>query len=255
VIRLGYVAYLNALPLVFGLDTDTRCSLSARPPAQLARDLVDGGCDVALVPIAALIGRPALGWIEGLCIGADGPVASVTLYVRSGRRARLRRIALDRHSRTSQLLVKIIVHELWGWERADIEYFEADPRAAIADESCDAVLAIGDLALRWGELAGFEASDLAAEWRELTGLPFVFALWVAPRELLEREPWIGDMLHGALAAGERGVHDIAEREAPRRGLEVELAKNYLQRRICYRMTPGHVEGMAAFLERAAPWNP
>lgn len=113
-IRVGVVSYLNARPLVDDLGGDERLHLVAAPPAEVADMLASGRIDMGLVPSVALLGIPDAKWIPGLCIGADGPVESVLLYVRndaSGRPVAAHRVALDRHSRTSQVLTRILLEE------------------------------------------------------------------------------------------------------------------------------------------------
>jgi chorismate dehydratase len=89
----------------------------------------------------------------------------------------------------------------------------------------DAVLLIGDRAMR-ACLPGFvHAYDLGQEWHDWVGLPFVYAVW-AVRPGVE----LGDVtsaLHEAKRRGCRACGVIAQREAPLLGLDAGFCRRYL----------------------------
>ncbi|HZL99446.1 MAG TPA: MqnA/MqnD/SBP family protein, partial [Planctomycetota bacterium] len=99
-VRLGSVPYLNARPLVAGLDRERGVELSEAPPSELARQLRAGRLDAALASAVELLRDPPLGWIAGPAIASRGPVASILLFVR-GPPAAVRSLALDRSSLTA----------------------------------------------------------------------------------------------------------------------------------------------------------
>lgn len=71
-------------------------------------------------------------------------------------------------------------------------------------QEAEAAVLIGDAALRAnlldGPRFGLQVHDLGALWKEWTGLPFVFAVWAARRDYLEREPDLTREVHQAFLA-------------------------------------------------------
>ena len=94
----------------------------------------------------------------------------------------VRSCALDRSSRTSAALIQIIFREFLGFEPEWMP-FEPDLRAML--DTNEAALLIGDPAMVFPREA-LRVYDLASLWREHTGLGFVFAMWMAGRDAVER---------------------------------------------------------------------
>jgi len=208
--RYGAVSYLNAKPLLEGLEP-----LALETPARLAGRMQRGELDVALLPVAAGEAQ-ALPRVGGLGIAAEGRVDSVLVFV---RRNPVRTIRLDPASRTSRILARLIWRERFGLDPEPID----DPHEA------DAELVIGDPALdREGP-----SIDLAAEWTEWTGLPFVFAAWYG-------DPAAAPALARAYARGRARLESYASGE--------RLA--YLRDRIRYEIGEREEAGLARFLELA-----
>jgi len=157
-VRFGAVRYLNAKPLIEGLDP-----LVLDTPARLAERMERGELDVALLPVAAGETQ-GLARVGRLGIAAEGRVDSVLVFV---AHEPVRTIRLDPASRTSRILARILFRERYGIDPRPVEEGEAD-----------AELVIGDAALD----RGGAAIDLAAEWTDWTGLPFVFAAWYGDPE-------------------------------------------------------------------------
>jgi hypothetical protein len=94
-VRLGAVGYLNARPLVVGLNRSPRFTLRYDVPSECARLLHAGDIDVGLVPSIEYTRGNAYRIVPDLAIMSDGPVASVALFstrpiadIRSTRRSR-----------------------------------------------------------------------------------------------------------------------------------------------------------------------
>jgi chorismate dehydratase len=177
VIRLGAVEYLNARPLVVGLDHNPAFDLRFDIPAQCAALLHSGAIDVGLIPsIEYLRGDPYC-IVPDLAVASRGAVASVALYTRRAT-ADIRSIALDTSSRTSVALVKVLCARVFGIEPT----FESHgPDLAAMLERADGALLIGDRALLQppvsDPLAPLAKIDLGETWTRATGLPFVYAFW------------------------------------------------------------------------------
>ena len=114
-----------------------------------------------------------------------------------------------------------------------------------ADEvEADAVLLIGDRAMR-ASLPGFaHAYDLGQEWHDWTGLPFVYAVWAARRDV-DLGP-VAAALIEAKARGRARVAEIAHREAPRLGLDAGFCRRYLTNIIYFDLGPHELAGLRRF---------
>ena len=116
----------------------------------------------------------------------------------------------------------------------------------------DAVLLIGDRAMK-ACLPGFGYSyDLGAEWFDRTGLPMVFAVWaVRPGvDLGEVEQAFGKAKRFGLSRA--GV--IAEREAKALGLDPGYCRRYLDTLIRYDLGEPELAGMRRFYQLTSELN-
>lgn len=229
--RVGSVPYLNAKPLIHGIEA------LLEVPSRLADGFAAGRYDVALLPVFEVLQRGAGAVVDGIAIAADGPVESVILCHREPL-GKIRRIHLDPSSRTSTHLLEVLVRRHWDLE-ATMVLREPDPDAAR--------LLIGDpaLAFRRGAGEGWHFTDLAAAWKDWTGLPFVFAVW-AIRFPGERARAIADALRETAAAGLAARGHIAERED-----DPQAALDYLTQRIRYAMGGGEKAGLMRFRDELA----
>jgi chorismate dehydratase len=244
-IRLGAVAYLNARPLVYGLELKTSLfSLRFDTPSKCASLLHENAIDVGMIPsIEYLRGHEGYRLAPGLSITSDGPVASVALFCRTPLEA-VRTIAADISSRTSNTLLRILCVERFG---IDPEFVPMAPDAAAMLRRCDAALIIGDPALFLDtEAQGVRKVDLGDEWTSLTRLPFVWAFWAG------RPGMISDVTVTALtaardagvAASDRIAKDYcgAERAA--------VGRTYLRDNIRYSLGDREQAGLRRFYELA-----
>src|SRR5215212_8084637 len=175
-VRLGAVGYLNARPLVYGLENHPeRFDLRYDIPSECARLLHAHEIDLGLIPsIEYLRGPVPYHLVPGPAVTSRGPVASVAIYTRRDPKD-IRTIAMDTSSRTSVALATVMLHR-----KFDVTA-EPAPMAPDLDtmlQHADAALIIGDTALFLDhEAAGAVKVDLGDEWTAMTGLPFVYACW------------------------------------------------------------------------------
>ena len=173
-IRLGAVSYLNAKPLVYGLEAEPRFDVRFDVPAQCAELLHAGDIDLGLIPsIEYLRGGPdAYRVAPGVAIASQGPVASVALYTRRDPRD-VRSVAMDTSSRTSVALSAVLLKRAYGVQPTAMD---VAPNLAVMLARADAALLIGDVALMLADGAeGATKIDLGEVC--CTGLPFVYAFW------------------------------------------------------------------------------
>lgn len=168
--KLGAVPYLNALPLTHYLKE--RPILA--PPAALARLLRIGEVDIATAPIVTYFENPHYTLVPGICIGSRGPVQSVKLFFSSPDTTveNVKTIYLDVESKTSALLLKILLQFKFGRNLDDITFYHPLPPREV-----EAQLLIGDKAMK--EIPVSAPLDLGETWTDWTGLPFVYAAWIS----------------------------------------------------------------------------
>jgi chorismate dehydratase len=186
IVRLGAVEYLNARPLVQGLELKTgRFSLRFDVPSKCAALLHENAIDVGMIPsIEYLRGPNPYRIVRDVGIVSDGPVASVALFA-TGPLEKVRTIAADTSSRSSVGLLHILCFEAFG---IDPEFVPMPPNIDDMLRQCDAALVIGDTALYLDhENRGLQKIDLGEHWTRLTGLPFVWAFWAGRPGVLTKE--------------------------------------------------------------------
>jgi chorismate dehydratase len=240
-VRLGVVSYLNAEPLVSGLEGDPAFELVRDIPSRVAERLHSGDVQLGMIP-SVEYARGDYALVPGVAIASNGPVRSVRLLLRRPL-MEVRRVALDRSSRTSQALARVILRERLG---RDPEYVEMGPDPALMLEVADAALVIGDPAL-YLELPG-QSLDLGAEWTAATGLPFVYAFWAGRPGAIDA----GGVrrLQAALEHGRSRLGTIA---ADYNGLgagKAALGESYLRDNVVYRLGEEELSGLREFYARA-----
>ncbi|MEW4455969.1 menaquinone biosynthesis protein [Bremerella sp. JC817] len=244
--RVGAVRYLNTKPLVHGLDdADTPFSLTFDYPSHLADQLALGLLDVALIPSIEYFLGDGYRIITDACIGCLGPVWSVKIFFRTPPE-QVRTLALDEGSRTSAALAKILLAERLGVR----PQLQALPLGSdMRDCEADAILLIGDRAIHPPAIDAVEVWDLGETWVQWTGLPFVFAMWVA-RPGIQTEAISQALMH-ARNGGLDNLQMIAEREAPKHRLTTSECFHYFHDNLHFTLGPQEKAGLKRYYELAA----
>jgi chorismate dehydratase len=181
-IRVGAVSYMNTRPLIYGLEKSPireKIELQVDYPSQLAKKLLKGEIDLGLVPVAVIPSLPESHIIGDVCIGCNGPVASVCLFSEVPVE-QIEEVWLDPQSRTSVALVQILLRRYWNVLPRFLEASEDSYRKKISGTT--AGLVIGDRAFEQRRESQY-VYDLGEAWKAYTGLHFVFAAWVSTKEL------------------------------------------------------------------------
>jgi len=248
-VRVGAVSYLNAKPLYYKLDEFApEVRLSMEVPSRLAELLASGDLDLGLIPSVEYLRGASRGYriLPGFAIAARGPVRSVKLFSRVPME-RIERLALDDGSRTSQALARVWLDARHGVRPRLIESLPLGVSAL--ESTADAVLVIGDRAMKVPDEPFHEVVDLAEAWRELTGLPFVFALWVA-REGAELGA-LPKALERSRREGLAHADELARLHGPRLGLDFQTCHDYLTRVLSYDLGEPELAGLRRFAQMAA----
>ena len=243
--RIGAVSYLNTKPLIYGLGEHLPgAELVLDLPSRLADRLAAGELDVALIPSVEFLRGRGLAIVSDACIACRGPVRSVRVLFRKPPHE-VRTLALDEGSRTSAALAQVLLAERFGIRPARTQL---DIDDSIDNCKADAILVIGDRAMSLDVSPYCESWDLGEEWLRETGLPFVFAMWVARVGSL---PEISDALQQARDAGLANLDEIIAKEAPQYGLSAASCEEYFRRHLHFYLGQRELAGLQLFSEQAA----
>jgi chorismate dehydratase len=253
-LKIGAVNYLNSKPLIEGLPEllAPMADLRLDYPSRLADDLTQGRLDVALIPSIEYFRGQNYEVISDACVAAHGPVLSVKLYSRVPW-GQIRSLALDEGSRTSATLARIMLAERHG-VFPKLQPLPLDYRTQ--DSDADAILLIGDRAILPPAESFSQTWDLGEEWFEWTGLPFVFAMWVASDRLPDsaedhRLADVEEALGRSRDLGIERLDGIARREAPLLGLSLPTTISYLSENLQYHLGSAERNGLKLFYELAS----
>ncbi len=245
-LRLASVPFVNAEPLVWGFRRGPYRAVACVvdiPPSRIADLLGSGEVDVGLIPSIEFQRLPEIEILPHLCIASKRRARSVYLASRVPLE-QVRRIALDRNSRTSAALLRILLAHRG---RKDVVFAEQAPslRAMLRDN--DAALLIGDSALT-ADTAGLLVIDLATAWFTLTGLPFVFAVWGIRRDVA-----LPDGVRPFLESRQMGIANvpaIAREAGARLKLPPESIEQYLRVNLHYHLGSEEVRALDLFFRQA-----
>ena len=232
-IKISAVAYTNTKPFIYGIKhsaVQDKIELSLDIPSDCAAKLIDGRVDVGLIPVAAIPHVPNANIISAYCIGSIGAVNSVFIFS-SVPANEIKTVRLDSHSRTSNNLSKVLLKFHF---KQKVEFTTA------ADAETDAIVLIGDRTFGKKDHYAY-AYDMGEEWMKFTGLPFVYAAWVANKEIPE------DFITEFDAALKMG---LAERAALIKDLPVHPdfdVEDYLMHKLDFELTPQKREALDLFL--------
>jgi chorismate dehydratase len=249
-LKLGAVDYLNARPLVHGLDARSdRFALRFDAPSRCAALLHAGEIDLGMIPSIEYLHGTDYRVVPGVSIASFGDVASVAVFAASPV-DKIRRISLDSSSRTSVALLRVLCAHHF---QIAPEFITRPPDLPSMLRDADAALLIGDPALFAGpEADGLTKLDLGDAWRELTGLPFVWAFWAGRADVLSRTD-----VHALQAARDAGVASgdaIADKYGAGDPARIARGRAYLRNNMKYGLGDVELAGLQRFYELAERKN-
>ncbi len=239
-IKVGAVSYLNTKPLLYGIERSgelmQQIELVRDYPSKIAKQLLDGDIDVGLVPVAVIPKMNKYFIVSDYCIGAEGNVASVCLFsdVELGK---VEKVLLDYQSKTSVALCKVLMKNYW---KKDVLLEDVDQDFTEQITGTTAGVLIGDRALQQRKKSKY-IYDLAGGWKAFTGLPFVFATWIANKKLPEHFIELFNQKNG------EGVNNITAVLENVSCSCYDLDTYYTQN-ISYNLSAEKIMGMNLFLE-------
>ena len=243
--RIGSVPYLNGKPLVDWFHSgeaagDTQIEYAV--PSKLAGMLRAGEIDVANCSIFEGLQQPGLVLVPNISISADGAVKSVRLFSKVPL-ANIRSVALDTSSLTSSALARILLNESVGISPT---YHHHAPDLDAMLQRYDAGLIIGDLKL-FDLRPNTVVYDLGQGWKDLTGLPFVYAGWLAREDRASAE--MARELTTAKQWGVARLGEIAVKWSTRMNLPVDQCRDYLVNVMNYDLQSHQIQALHHFQEK------
>jgi chorismate dehydratase len=267
--RVGRIPYINCYPVYGAVDrgiVPMSAELFDGVPTALNHEMKIGALDVSVIS-AVEYARDATRYLllPDLSICSDGPVRSVVLFSkRPASDLQGRRVLVSRSSMTSVALLELLFENVWDAKPAFVpSNSELSDIARFGEEEHDARLVIGDAALHlWSRLRSPElypddagltnyryAYDLGSEWKSWTGLPFVFAVWVAQRTAPVAEAL---SVHAGLIAsrnwGLQHLETLAAQAAIATGVHKGVCLEYLSG-LDYGLSYQHLAGLTEFFRR------
>lgn len=182
--RVGCVPYVNARPLVACFDQPNEfVEVVYDVPSRLPALLDSGEVDAILVSSIEYLRRDDLVIAADVGIMSNGPVASVRMLSKVPLEE-ITTLALDESSMTSNMLAQVILAE----RGVRPSLVTMAPDQSLMLERCDACVLIGDKGLE-ADGTGLVDVDLGQAWTEMTGEPFVWALWLSRRDRFPKPKW------------------------------------------------------------------
>ena len=275
-LRISIVQYLNTAPLVWGFTNGPlrgKYDLSFTVPSQCAEQLRTGKADVAIIPAIEYQRIDDLVILPDMAIASKKQVRSLLIIAKKPIE-QVKTFALDRSSRSTQTLTRILCAEKWKIAPA---FFEAQPDLYSMLQQADAALLIGDPALRIAmaiekdSRPGTEGQtvcqaatlgiansellyvyDVVSEWRSFTGLPAVLAVWAAKRDSATPE-----VTADFLASRDFGLSRIPEicfDAARELELPAHALESYLRHNIDFSLDPENCRGLELYFAHAAKYG-
>lgn len=238
-IKVSVVSYLNSKVFLKGLISDAQndFEITLDIPSQCANKLINNKVDIGLIPVAVIPEIENASIISNFCISADGAVNSVFLFSNTPTH-NIAKIYLDKHSRTSNKLCRILAKEFW---KINAEFIEM-PDDFVELKESEAFVQIGDRT--FNNIGVYKTQlDLAEEWKAFTGLPFVFAAWVSNKVI---DSNYIDKFNDYLANGFKYLNEVINENL----LDNFDVNDYLKNKIQYNLDDNKRKGLSLYLEKA-----
>jgi len=239
-IRISAVSYTNTKPFIYGLQHSAmagKIELSLDNPTDCAQKLIDDVVDIGLIPVAATLSLQQWEIVADYCIGAVGAVNSVFVFSNCEIHD-VKTLQLDPQSRSSNNLAKVLLKNFW--KTAPELVINADDYAE-SNEPNTAFVQIGDRTFGKKEKYLF-VYDLAEEWQKFTGLPFVFAAWIANKPIPQE---FMDEFNEALKLGLDHRADLLKELPQRPDFDLE---DYLMHKLDFDLTENKKKALHLFLK-------
>ncbi|WP_113635469.1 menaquinone biosynthetic enzyme MqnA/MqnD family protein [Nubsella zeaxanthinifaciens] len=233
-IKVSAVSYTNTKPFIYGLQHSAildQLDLSLDVPADCASKLIDNKVDIGLIPVAAIPFVSNAQIIGSYCIGSVGAVNSVFIFADKPIHE-VKTVRLDPQSRTSNNLAKVLLKNHF---KVEVEFLSDQ------DLEADAIVLIGDRT--FGRKNDFAyVYDMGEEWMKFTALPFMYAAWVANKEIPTQ---FIEEFDRALGLGIQHIPDVIAQLPKIEGIDLG---DYLQHKLDFNLTADKLKAKDLFLD-------
>lgn len=235
---VGCVPYINARPLVRQFVETQTVEVLYDVPSKLPVLLDSGTAEAVLASAYDAISTPNRFIASGVSVGSNGAVQSVRLFSRVPF-AEIQRLALDESSLTSNALARALLAEVYG-VRPQVTTAMPELAAMLVDS--DAAVLIGDKGMA-ASGDGLHVLDLGEAWSKLTGMPFVWAVWIGTENLSSE---LVSLLESAARWGEQHSELLARESSEATGLPYDVCYRYLSQVMDHGLTEKHLEGLRSY---------
>ena len=251
-VKIGRISYINVAPVYYGLDKGLKpawLKMVTAPPSVLNNMLANGDIDISPVSsVAYALHQKDWLLLSDLSIACSGDVMSVILVSKYPfDKLNNKRVTLIDESATAIELLKLLfiikkAKPIFGI--GAIQYPCDIPKNA------DAALILGDAALKekWSNHYDY-IFDLGNMWMELTGLPFVFAVWAVQKSFAHKRPdalsAIIELFHISKKEGNQHLGQIVESASLKLGISIDMSEKYYDR-LCCDLGPMQIKGLESF---------
>jgi chorismate dehydratase len=240
---IGSVPYLNAKPLIKAfqhLADDSPVELLFGVPSSLPPMLDSGAAQAVMASSFDALRTPGRHIAAGVSISSLGAAESVRLFSKVDPN-HIESLAWDASSLTSNHLALVVLAERY---KSRPKTVNLPPDRDEMLTQCDAAVLIGDNGLA-AQADGLTVLDLGSEWRSLTGLPFVWALWIGGEGLDES---LAGHLKQARDWGIENLPLVTREAAEETAFDLATCAHYLGEIMNYDLTPRHLAGYKRFGE-------
>lgn len=274
VVRLGALSFLNAYPFRIPpseMPEALDLQITTGTPAELNAAMERGELDVSLVSSAYYLRHQSrLTPLADLSISSSGPTESVYLALPAQSHWG-DRIAVPQTSETSVALAAYWLQEQTHSQAHPHEWpvYQKGESALWLQQGVPTLL-IGDEALAHrldlSPDGGETVIDLGEWWHQKTGLPFVFAVWVAQKSFAQQHPQCLRSLEALLQRKKQAFYQNQATQGQVLAQAFEdfahwpqtLIQHYLTQVLTYNLQDAEAQGLAQFaqvlqrLDRQAP---
>lgn len=232
-IKISAVSYTNTKPFIYGIQHSpvlAQIDLSLDVPSDCAQKLIENKVDIGLIPVAAIPSVPNAQIISSFCIGSVGAVNSVFIFSNVPVNE-IKTVKLDQQSRTSNNLARVLLKNHF---KIEVDFISE--QTAITD----AIVLIGDRTFDRKKDFNY-AYDMGEEWMKFTGLPFMYAAWVANKPIPEQ--FLADF-DEALSLGIQNIQAVIEELPSIEGIDIE---DYLKHKLNFELTEEKLKAKDLFL--------
>ncbi len=246
--RIGCVSFLNSKPLIEAVVGRADTHVEFAVPSHLLELVERNAVSTALLSVVDYqLSQVPLFLVPAGAIGCDGPTLTVRIFSKVPPE-KIKRVHGDTDSHTSVILAQVILRERWG---AYAPLVPLEAREGEHRGGHETMLLIGDKVVNASPPAAeypFQL-DLGEEWKKLTGLPFVFAMWMMRADAVDLD--LARLLDAARQQGAEMTEQLLDRHCTEKGWPRDLARRYFTEYLKYEVTPRSRQGLAKFYELAA----